>query len=145
MNIHDVLNVVMAKGQRNARVRNWLIGALSVVGVGFLWFTGFGFFVTIGLALVVLLIVVFGSLGKLVSSFVIASLLNMFLPTIKEFVFVFVSGARTQQLFTLIESVGWVKLTMVVFLFTYTLSYFTGCFQFFKINVSTEVENKSGD
>lgn len=145
MNIHDVLNVVMARGQRNVWGRNWFVGVLSVVGVGILWFTGFGFFATIGLALVVFLIVVFGSLGKLVSSFVIVSLLNMFLPTTKEFVFIFVSGARTQQLFTLIENVGWVKLTMVVFLFTYTLSYFTGCFQFLKIDASTTVENNSGD
>jgi hypothetical protein len=145
MDLHQAFNFAMARGQRNVRIRNWFVGILSVVGVGLLWFTGFGFFATIGLALVVILIIVFGSLGKLVSSFVIASLLNMFLPTIKEFVFVFVSGARTQQLFILIENVGWVKLTMVIFLFTYALSYFTGCFQFLKVNASTKVENNSGD
>ena len=145
MNIHDVFSVAMARSQRSAQVRNWFIGLLSVTGIAALWITGFGFFATVGLVIIVLLIVVFGSLGKLVSSFVIAALTTMFLPTIKEFVFVFISGARTQELFTLIGNTSWIKLTMVIFLFTYALSYFTGSFRFVKIDASTKVENKSGD
>ena len=142
MDLHEAFN--LSRVHQRTRTRNIIAAVLTIIGIVVLWVTGFGFLATVGLALIVVLIILFGSLGKLVSSFVIASLLNMFLPTIKEFVFVFFSGARTQQLFSLIESTGWVKLTMVIFLFTYALSYFTGCFQFLKIDASTTVENKSG-
>jgi len=143
--LRDAINFAFARNQRNVQIRNWFVGALSVVGVGILIFTGFGFLTTVGLAIIVFLIVVFGSVGKLVSSFIIASLTTMFLPNIKEFVLIFFSGVRTEKLFTMIDSTGWWKLTLMIFLFTYTLSYITGCFQFLKIAASTKVENKSGD
>ena len=88
MNASDIFRMHMARNSRNKTVASWLIGILSVIGVAVLWITGFGFLATVGLALLVLLIILFGSLGKLVSSFIIATLTLMFLPTIKEYVFI---------------------------------------------------------
>jgi hypothetical protein len=119
--------------------------AITVAMIVVLLIAGSGFLSSLLYALLVGIIIYFGSIKLLAGSLVLAILLkNLFYP-IQKLVYIFIPGPKAQQLMSLVQETKFWNLVFLIFFVTFTLQLFTGSIRIFQFNNSTKIEKKKSE
>ena len=116
-----------------------VIVALCAIG---LLVVGFSFLAAVLLAIVVFIIIYFGSMGVFAGSFVVAVLLKTMSGSLKQLTAIWFTGTAHDHFYTFVNDTGYITMIFVVFLLVYTLRFVTGSIRIFHFHNSVTFKNE---
>jgi len=122
-----------------------IVGVIAIAVIIALVIAGAGLLSSILLVFLMALGIYFGSIRELIGSAVLAGLLNVIGPNIKQFVNIWFVSPQVDKFFELTQETSLFVLMLVLFFFFYLLSFTTGCIRLLKFSNSTTVESKKED
>ncbi|NQU78113.1 hypothetical protein HQ544_05445 [Candidatus Falkowbacteria bacterium] len=129
------------------RIARIVGGIVVVLALIVLAIAGFGFLTSLGLVILLGIIIVFGSLGRLATSIVVAGLFAILHGDIVGLLGTWDSLERTAVFLVRLHALGFFKVTLLVFLLAHTLSFLTGSIRIFNVSSKStlKAEEKSED
>ena len=130
---------------KDNQLTQWVAGILTFIAIIASVIAGAGFLSIVLLAILVALVIYFGSIKELAASIVVGSLFKMYISEIKTLLGYWTDSLALKKTLDYIANNNGVLIIILIFIFVYTVSVLTGSVKLLNVNVSNKYEAKSDD
>ncbi|MFZ2310054.1 MAG: hypothetical protein WAW11_00730 [Patescibacteria group bacterium] len=113
-------------------------GIVAFIGLVILIIIGLGFFSALLTVVILGLVIYFGSIKEMAGSIIVVFLAKLLMTEIKSLTGIWISAPKIDQLYSFIESTGYIKLTLLLFLVVFIIRFLTGSIKLFNISVNCQ-------